>query len=273
MGKAFTHFGGIDFSGAREPLSNLWSVVGVERERRLRIVSVRPHAFRADLATYVAEGWRAAVPDDDARTGAGRILWGADFPFGLPSTVATTLGLAGGWSRQIAWVADRPAEEVREAAGEHVRSTRATDTGGALAPLDLRLFKQTVEGLRWLHDLREEHDLAIYPQAVDDKAEVALIEVYPSGTAQELGIPRRRAPSRPGEVRARAAALRTYLEFADPNCEALFVTLEDAWDAAIACLTAFLCRDDLDQPGRVGASAAHAVATEGWIYRPPSTIA
>jgi len=266
MDDSFAFYGGIDFSGAREPLANLWSALGRERGGRLRIEEIRPHAFRADLASYVAGGWRRGQEERE-----GSILWGADFPFGLPAELGIALGAGDDWARLAAWVADRPPDEIRGAAGDLSRSMRATDSGGALAPLDLRLFKQTVEGIRWLHGLREEHDLAILPQA-PAAATTFLIEVYPSATAQELGLPRRRAPSRPGETRARAAALRTYVDFADPAGEALAVTLEDAWDATIACLTAYLCRADLDQPFRAATASRERLEREGWIYRPPTAL-
>jgi hypothetical protein len=267
MADGFDFFGGIDFSGAREPLANLWSAVGVEEQGRLLVVDVRPHAFRADLATYVAGAWRHGPPPRE-----GRILWGADFPFGLPASLGSAIGAGESWGKVAAWVADRPPDEIRAAAGDATRTPRSTDSGGALAPLDLRLFKQTVEGIRWLHELREENEVSIRPMAAAPAAETTLIEVYPSSTVQELGLPRRRAPARPAESRARAAALRTYLTFADPVCEALAVTLEDAWDATIACLTAYLCRDDLDQPLRAGSAPRARLELEGWIYRPPAAL-
>jgi hypothetical protein len=264
----FDAFGGIDFSGAREPLSNLWTAVGEAHEGRLRIVALRPHAFRADLTAYVMEGWRAARAEKN-----DRILWGADFPFGLPNSVGAAIGTGSSWIQTVSWVADRPAEELRATAGQSARALRVTDTGGALPPLDLRLFKQTAEGLRWIQGLREDHIVSILPQAVVAGASVTMIEVYPSGTAQEIGLPRRRAPSRPGEVRARAAALRTFVDFSDSNCEALAVNLEDAWDATVACLTAFLCSEVLDQPFTVQSSSFHeSLRSEGWIYRPPATL-
>ena len=55
--------------------------------------------------------------------------------------------------------------------------------------------------------------------------------------------------------------------------EACACTLEDARDACIAALVAFLCRDDLDQPHRLGRVPADRLALEGWIYRPPAAIA
>jgi hypothetical protein len=263
----FQRFGGIDFSGAREPLSNLWTALGREEDGRLLVTDLRPHAFRADLAAWVGGGWRA-----DAESG-GRVLWGADFPFGLPaSAVAELFPGRGdiGWEAVAAWVADRPADELREALPDHQRTPRATDTGGALAPLDLRLYRQTCEGLRWLHALREESGVSILPHVPAPDADTVILEVYPSAAAKELGLPRRRAPGRPGEIRARAAALRTFLRFADPCHEAIAVTLEDAWDATVACLAAWLCRDDLDQPVRDCDPARHGdLALEGWIFSPP----
>lgn len=267
MAEGFGYFGGIDFSGAKEPLSNLWTAVGEEREGRLCITTIRPHAFRADLAAYVAEGWR-----NDSRTGT--ILWGADFPFGLPTEVGLAIGAGSDWGAVAAWVADRPPDEIRSLAGDASRALRRTEAGaGAMPPLDLRLYKQTAEGIRWLHELREEYEIAIEPQARQPGASATLIEVYPSGTAQELGLPRRRSPSRPGEVRARAAALRTYLDFEHRDAEALAITLEDAWDATLACLTAYLCRDDLQQPYRTLEPPHDGLRCEGWIYRPPASLA
>ena len=271
MADVFSYFGGVDFSGAKEPLSNLWSAVGTEQDGKLHIVALCPHPFRADLCSYVADGWRRLA-------GAGehdRILWGADFPFGIPAEAAREL--TGDqkrirWTELAAWVADRPADEVRAAAPDFHRTPRLTDTGGALAPFDLRLYKQTVEGLRWLHELRDTTAVSILPQAPSENAPTTVIEVYPSATVVDLGIRCRRTPSRPGEVRARPAALRTFLTFSDPSLEAIAVTLEDAWDATIACLTAWLARDDLDQPFRVSAHPREVLELEGWTYRAPAVM-
>lgn len=267
MRNNFEFFGGIDFSGAREPLSNLWSAIGQERDGRLTIQALRPHAFRADLASYVIQGWRKRSADEEKR-----ILWGVDFPFGLPIEVGAQIGAGVTWADVVAWVADRPPDEIRSAAGEGARNLRKADEGGALAPLDMRLYKQTVEGIRWLTDLLENGEVSVYPQAVVSDATTTLLEVHPSGTAQELGLPRRRTPSRPGEARARAAALRTFVDFADPNLEALAATLEDAWDATIACITAYQCRNDLEQPFRLFAQHEDRLRCEGWIYRPPAAL-
>lgn len=268
----FGYFGGIDFSGAKEPLSNLWTAVGREEDGRLSIVALRPHAFRQDLCGYVADGWRSALSAGEEE----RILWGADFPFGLPARAAAQIGIGGaggrGWRALVDWVADRPADEVRDAVPDAQRGFRLTDFGGAASPFDLRLYKQTVEGIRWLQQLSDAVDLTVHPQTRGRRTETSIIEVYPSGTAQELGLPKRRAPARPGEARARAAALRTFVRFAGADLEATAVTLEDAWDATLACITAWLVRDDLDQPFRATDQPPETIELEGWIYRPPATI-
>ena len=159
MSQRFTHFGGVDFSGAREPLANLWTAVGVEENGKLIIRSLRPHAFRADLGTFVGGGWRSALQADD-RSAA---LWGVSFPCGLPVPAAHhVVGAAASWANLLAWVADRPADEIRDALPDDLRGGRLTDTGNS--PLDNRNYKQTVEGLRWLHELREEVEIAVAPQ-------------------------------------------------------------------------------------------------------------
>lgn len=268
----FHYYGGIDFSGAKEPLSNLWSAVGVEREGKLHVLSLCPHPFRADLAHFVAGGWRRALHVEDE----ARVLWGADFPFGVPAEAAAQLvGPQGGWPALLAWVADRPADEVRDTLPDHHRTRRLADTGKAMPPFDLKLYRQTVEGLRWLHGLREEMDgaLAVHPQAPVPDAATSLVEVYPSGTMADLAFRCRRAPGRAGEVRARPAALRTFVSFESASLEAIAVALEDAWDATIACLSAFLARDDLDQPLRRSPPEQHPqLRQEGWIYRPPAAL-
>lgn len=264
----FHYFGGIDFSGAKEPLSNLWAAVGREEEGKLRVVALCPHPFRADLAQYVAGGWRGAA---GAEEGA-RILWGADFPFGLPEEALREIGgaPASGWRALLEWIADRPADEARGALEGHHRTLRDTDVrAGGAAPFDLRLYKQTVEGLRWLHALGERAEPSVLPQAPRPEADTVLVEVYPSATARDLGFKWGRVPRKPGEVRARAAAMRTYLRFDNPSLEQTAVALEDAWDAVLACYTAWSVRDDLDQPARLAPGGAGAHGTEGWIYRVP----
>ncbi len=267
MSHRFSHFGGVDFSGAREPLANLWTALGVEEDGKLEIRSLRPHAFRADLGTFVGGGWRSAVEADD-RSAA---LWGVSFPCGLPASAARHLvGADANWSAVLAWVADRPADEIREALPDELRGGRLTDTGNS--PLDTRSYKQTVEGLRWLHELREEHEeITVAPQLQRNGSGCTLVEVSPPASTIDLGLPRRRAPGRPGEYRARAAALRTFINFADPELECLAVTLEDAWDATLSCLTAWLVRGDLEQPHRLGKQDA-ALEVEGWIYRVPAAL-
>jgi hypothetical protein len=266
----FAYFGGIDFSGAKEPLSNLWAAVGRERDGKLEIVSLCPLPFREDLRAHVAGAWRRHVNagEEDA------ILWGADFPFGIPAAAADRIcgERKPGWAAIAAWVADRPPEEVWKGFPDLQKALRRTDTGGALSPFDMRLYKQTLEGIRFLHELRDEAEVSIPPQAQKDGASTVVIEVYPSGAAKELGIRGGRVPSRPGEVRARPAALKPFMTFAHPSMEACASTLEDARDACIACLVAFLCRADLDQPHRLGRVPPELLALEGWIYRPPAAL-
>ena len=167
--------------------------------------------------------------------------------------------------------ADRPADEVRDSVPAELRTPRQTDMGGPTAPFDTRNYRQTAEGLRWLHTLREEHDACVAPRTADEGA-CCLVEVSPQATTIDLGLPRRRAPSRPGEIRARAAALRTFVTFRTAETEALAVTLEDAWDAVLCALTAWLVRDDLEQPFRTGSRDRETLELEGWIYRPPAAL-
>jgi hypothetical protein len=162
---------------------------------------------------------------------------------------------------------------VKDAFADLLKRPRLTDAGGAMAPFDLRLYRQTVEGIRCLHELRDAASVSILPVAPDADAPTVVLEVYPSQSIKDLGIKGGKLPFRAGEVRARPMALRPYLTFDHPSLEAIAVTLEDARDAVMACLTAYLCRDDLDQPRRLGRAPDEALALEGWIYRPPLALA
>jgi hypothetical protein len=266
----FGYFGGIDFSGAKEPLSNLWSAVGVAREGRLHVLALQPHPFRADLASYVAGGWRRQLEVGEGE----RILWGADFPFALPAAAARILGgaRAPSWAAVAAWVADRPADEIRDTFPELGKTMRACDPPGAMAPFDMRIYKQTAAGIRWLHELREEAGVSILPQAPVDGAATTVVEVYPSATHRDLGFKFGKSVAKPAEARARGAALRTFATFAHPSLELVACGLEDAWDAVLACLTACRASTDLDQPFGPGRPPREAVALEGWIYRVPEAV-
>lgn len=268
------YIGGVDFSGARGALANLWSAAGVERGGRLHVLSLRPHAFRPDLADYLAGGWR-----DELGAGDGAaMLVGLDFPLGLPGEAAAQAVAPDiGWRRVNAWLAERSAEEVADVLTDYRKTPRACDQGTAMAPLDLRVLKQTVEGARWLHELlapgRVNGGVSILPQAPAPDAALTLIEVYPTGTAKDVGIKAPRRPRAPGQAPTRPAALREYVAFDHPATEATACALEDAWDAVLAALTAFFVRGDLGQPARTRGADDPRYSLEGWIYRHPEAWA
>ncbi|MFA9477027.1 DUF429 domain-containing protein [Phycisphaerales bacterium AB-hyl4] len=260
----FDYFGGVDFSGGREPLANLWSAVGVERDDRLHIVDLRPHAFREDLRHFLCH------PPIDAERG----LWGMDFPFSLPCAVSDALMNHEGpatWQAQVEWLAFQTPGDVETMAKPHRQTLRAIDPPGAMAALNLRLLKQTVAGARLLNELLHQEGAAVAPQMPIGTAKCVFIEVYPSATAKDLSL-KGRKPNRPGQARARPEMLEPWLRFEHPSLAATAVTLEDAWDAVIACLTAWLVRDDLNQPTRVGKHEPAAVEREGWMYRHPEAV-
>jgi len=267
-----TYVAGLDFSGARGALSNLWSCVGEPRDGKLHVLSLRPHAFRPDAADYLAGGWRGEVGAPDEAP----LLAGLDFPFGIPEPAARLmLGDGHDFTALNRHIAERSPDDIVEAAPDHRKTPRACDAicGNAMAPLDLRLYKQTCEGARFLHELLSRPGTQVLPQAPRAGATLTLIEVYPSVTAPDVGIKAPRKPKAPGEHRSRPAALSHYLRFAHPALQATAITLEDAWDATLACLAAALVRDDLDQPARVGTIDPRLRMREGWIYRHPDVWA
>ncbi len=271
----WTTYVGIDFSGAKGALSNLWSATGqAGDDGRLHITDLRPHPFREDAGAWL-ERLTASTP--------GRVLAGADFPFSLPGEAvsriralqhASTTSLhAGPWEAVLNWVASHPPDDLKTLGDGLMKTPRSVDPASALAPLDLRLYKQTSMGMKWLSELRHNINASVWPFDAHTRpdATLTLIEVYPSATLKDLGL-RGRKPTLPAQVFARPALLEPHLTFEHPALEAAAVTLEDAWDAVLACLTAYRVRDDLDQHERIARDAA-AVETEGWVYRIPDALA
>ena len=259
-----TWFGGVRFSGAREPVGNLWTCVGREVEGRLGVVDLRPHAFRADLTRFVLEqGWG---PSDSEAEPSGSVLWAIDACLAFSETTAERLlGVERpGWREVLAWVASRPPEDVREAAGD--------SRGGAWM---LGGYRGTVEAMRWLQVLLETDGdadtLAVLPMLREQAAATTLIEVDPKATAKDLNLIGRR-PLRPHAAAARVAKLEPYAVFDHPSLAAIAATLEDVWDAVLACITAFSVRDDLEQPRRLGGGAGEKGEREGWVYRHPAAV-
>ncbi len=278
----FTFYGGVDFSGAKPPLSNIWTAVGIvapaddgaEDGDRLQILDLRPHAYREDLAAFIGEGAAAlgdlstlpTLPDSGPPA-----LWGMDYPFSLGDGVARAIlpDWDGTWRDSLPRLTALLPDELKAVAQPHQKTRRAIDTGSAKAPLDLRLIRQTHEGLRLLETLMTDAGATVLPfQDASAPAGPTLIEVYPTLTARDLGITGRR-PARPGDAAARPQKLAPHLSFAHPSMAASAAALEDAWDAVLACLTAFLVRNDLDQPFRVGSHPPEVIRNEGWIYRHP----
>lgn len=271
MPQGFTRFIGIDFSGAKGTLSNLWSATGTAGDEgdRLHITDLRPHPFREDLAQWLTrEGEQG-----------GRVLAGADFPFSLPREAIERIAARAkpraaevDWSAVLDWVASHPPDDLKALGDGLAKTPRSVDPSSALAPLDLRLYKQTSLGMKWLSDLREEAGAAVLPFDEDTRPDAALslVEVYPSATLTDLGL-KGRKPTRPGQVFARPELLAPHLTFEHHSMLATAVALEDAWDACLACLSAYLVREHLDQPHH-HASNPEAIATEGWVYRIPAAL-
>jgi len=267
----FHAFGGLDFSGAKEPLSNLWTAVGVPANDKLVIIDLRPHAFREDAALWIQGGFKRYLPEVlDNNQQDIQSLWGFDFPLSLPSQAAENMWpeWTGHWPELIDRVSRELPKDFALLAEPYGQTKRACDTGSAMAPLNIRLIKQTHEGLRVIEALRRDAGLRVLPFD-SEPGPLTAIEVYPSQTAKDLGL-RGRRPSRPGDGPARPAQLSPHIDFAHPAIAATCGTIEDAWDAVLACLTAYLVKHNLDQPTQTSNDTPHN--QEGWIYRHPQAL-
>lgn len=196
---------GVDFSGAQDAGRNIWlaeAVVTAETDggdvfdgEGLRVVDCRP-------ATEWFDGpadREAVLPALTAFLGGlgGGVAVGLDFPFGLPAPLVgvddweTFLHRFPGCFSSPDELRRRCSERA-ELLGDDGKTKlfRATDEPlSALSPYDLRLQAQTFYGIRdVLRPLVTSDAVRVHPMQRPAPDKVSLLEVYPAGVLDELGL-------------------------------------------------------------------------------------
>jgi hypothetical protein len=261
------HFGGADFSGARDdPRRGTWWALLELRGGVLRLKNVEPSG-RAGLRSLLLD---EAGPMGDAEA------FGIDAPLSLPGAVAA---LVCGAVRPPSWAAlvDRVASfdlaafraalaAARAKAGEARRMT--DERCGAFSPLhavnpDMR--PMTFHAIRLAAELRPQWRVRPF----DPPGARQLLEVYPGAAMRREIVPR-------GAGRERLASALRGLERLDRHPVVLGATLRgvclgsrDAFDAVLAARAAAAAV--LDGQASLAAAAlapgeGPRVAREGWIY-------
>jgi hypothetical protein len=201
-----TRIFGVDFSGAQDAGHNIWLAEGIVERTDvgtgaalsgdgLRIVACRPATEWFDVAAD-REVVLPALTAFLGRLGGG-VAVGLDFPFGLPSPLVgvddweTFLYRFAGCFSSPEDLRRRCTERAELLDGGKAKLFRATDEPlSALSPYDLRLQSQTFYGIRdVLRPLVTSDLVRAHPMQPPAPDKASLLEVYPAGVLEELGLP------------------------------------------------------------------------------------
>jgi hypothetical protein len=243
---------GVDFSGARNAGKLIWIGRGVVVDGALRLEDCFP---ASDLP--------GSGPDKDSALPAlvnfisreTKSLIGFDFPFGLPAPLVAEKT----WEKFIAAFpnnfesADAFRASCMEAAnGKELKRRTDVETKTPFSAYNLRLYRQTYEGIcNVLHPLIS-HDLAraIPTQPIQDGKPV-LVEACPASLLKLENLYLSYKGPSPDAANARAAILdgltaRNLLEPPTPTLRKILLDNKggDALDAVIAAIIALRARND-----------------------------
>jgi hypothetical protein len=189
---------GVDFSGASKAGEKIWVATGEPvGDNRLRIHEVQRAAEFLEIDSHdrneVLPALLRRILDSDESD-----VFGLDFPFSLPKKLLSQTD----WTQ---FVREFPDEFLSPANLQQVCSDRAmlvTDgdakqinretekESAALCPYNLQISKQTFYGIRdILRPLVLTQGANIPPMIAGESGVPRVVEVYPAGTLDDLGLP------------------------------------------------------------------------------------
>jgi hypothetical protein len=198
---------GVDFSGAEDAGHALWLAEGIVDGAAcdggdvfdgdgFRIVDCRPATEWFDQSADREESHRALTAFLGGLGGGAAV--GLDFPFGLPAPLVgvdnweTFLHQFPGSFSSPEELRRRCTEraELLGDGGQKTKLFRATDEPlSALSPYDLRLQAQTFYGIRdVLRPLVATDLVRVHPMQRPHPEKPSLLEVYPAGVLDDLGL-------------------------------------------------------------------------------------
>jgi len=277
---------GVDFSAAAESAGrNTWIASGTVADGALSVDRVRRATDTLDVGA-AREATLPALADWITGRGADAVV-GLDFPLGLPAFVVDATG-AGSWPAFVDGFPENlvaaggveagndPVDAFADACrrltpdGRGTFAKRATDgRHGAQSPYNFIVDTITFHGIAEVVR-RLRGDARFEPMGAGKPAGPTVVETYPAGTLDRLGLDRdgyKGGSAAETERRRRnLAGLRDVpsVVVADAVVEtAVDDGGGDAHDAVVACVAAFrAARTGFE----VDADVSAAAETEGWIY-------
>lgn len=243
---------GIDFSGARNAGKLIWIASGRVADGALRLEACYPASELPDSGADKDRALPALATFLSRRTGA---VIGLDFPFGLPAPLV----------RQTSWrafIADFPGNYpsadafrescLRDAGGRELKRRTDVETKTPFSAYNLRLYRQTYEGIRnILHPLITNDLARAIPIQPPEDGKPVLAEACPASLLKSEGLYMSYKGPSAKSAAARAAILdgliaRNLLRSPPATLRATILRNKggDALDAVIAAIIAMRARLD-----------------------------
>ena len=258
---------GIDFSAARDASRKVWLAVGNAVNDQLHIETLAPIETVVDRRPVYAARMLARFI---ASCGPSIVACDACFGLPLPSSTAPWRTWLLSYPSRFA-DAEQLRQEGRDAHGRERKRLTDRVARAPFAPTNLRIYRQTDSWLRSvLHPLVAADAVAVAPfqQLREDRP--CLLEVCPSVSLRELGLPNRRYKGTALHRRQcrrdiLTGLTRLGLDLPSPLASrALHDPGGDALDAVVAAITAWwVVREEL-----LACPLPEEAFIEGWIYYP-----
>lgn len=243
---------GVDFSGARDARENVWIAECERTGEGLALVACGPASERLAPDGPDPGATRDALVGFVDGLDAGAAV-GLDVPFSLPAPVARGLG-ATTWRETLDAVAAFDDASAMDAAcqaatpGERTYARRTCDDAlDSFSPYHFFVKRQTYHGMTLLRSLVDDGSAWVLPfdladaRAAGADARPLLLETYPAGVFERLGLCRERYKGPSDEERRRRernlAGLREHVAVPDPLADRIAGDADgDALDALAAAV-------------------------------------
>lgn len=243
---------GVDFSGAQNAGKLIWITRGIIHDNRVRLEECFP---AADLPGSGSGRDRALPALVTFLAGEKNAIIGLDFPFGLPASLVQEKT----WEKFIAaFPKHHPnadgfrANCMTAANGRELKRRTDTETKVPFSAYNLRLYRQTYEGIRnVLHPLVTNDAASVIPVQKPETGKTILAEACPASLlkAENLYMPYK-GPS-PKAAGGRAEILdgligRKLMTRPSPGLREILLSNKggDALDSVIAAIIAMRARND-----------------------------
>lgn len=262
---------GIDFSGGTYASKKIW-VAGGEIKNGKLCINACMQAERLPGGSTDRDLSYKAIRDFILGSGDG--VFGMDFPFGLPVTIARSES----WSSFVStfpWTFETPEgfreELLKDAGDEEVKRVTDSEVKAPFSPISLWIYRQTFFGIKDILKPLVADDLArVLPMQERDKSKPALVEVCPAVFLKNHKIYDQYKGAKGEFDKHRESILDKLCEMglSFDNTELRQKAIDDNdGDAIDSLISAFIVFKIIQDKGKFDIGWNEAYSLEGYIYK------